>query len=294
MNHRRARQVLVLALLVSGFAACKRVELRDGPVLKAGNTAPVIPEDPCPPPPFQGLNVVINEFMLENTGSVIDDLGLVPPAWVELYNFSGEPVDLSGAGLSDDLFTPDKWEIPCIPAAVIPAGGYLLIYLDGDVVNEEDLHANFIPALGGELTLVLNGGSDLLEFDADTLAADQSAGRYLGGGDALVVLEVPTPGAENAAPLFPPEVPFVRGDVTFDELVNEDDVLLLSQMISEIAPRPNCLDRLDVNDDGTIDIADLNYLIEALFDGGAPVPAPFPVPGSDPSPDKLTCFAEGP
>jgi hypothetical protein len=106
------------------------------------------------------------------------------------------------------------------------------------------------------------------------------------------VLAFPTPGSENADPLTTPEVPFVRADANGDGVVDSTDLEQLSQFLSGVAPLPACLDRLDVNDDGEINVSDLNYLVETLFEDGPPIPAPHPSPGSDPSIDDLICFSE--
>ncbi len=51
----------------------------------------------------------------------------------------------------------------------------------------------------------------------------------------------------------------------------------------------DCLDALDANDDGSIDISDPVYLLTFLFSGGAEPPAPFPACGEDPTADALDC-----
>ena len=59
-------------------------------------------------------------------------------------------------------------------------------------------------------------------------------------------------------------------------------------------PAPECLARLDVNDDSLIDIADGIYLLNALFNSEAPaIPEPFGsftdlVSGPDPTPSAET------
>jgi hypothetical protein len=59
-----------------------------------------------------------------------------------------------------------------------------------------------------------------------------------------------------------------------------------------------CLDACDSNDDGRVDLADVLHILKFLFQFGAFPPAPGPgfddvggdvAPGSDPTPDELTC-----
>ncbi len=51
----------------------------------------------------------------------------------------------------------------------------------------------------------------------------------------------------------------------------------------------DCLDALDGNDDGGIDISDAVFLLGYLFSGGPSPAAPFPNPGQDPTLDSLDC-----
>jgi hypothetical protein len=50
-----------------------------------------------------------------------------------------------------------------------------------------------------------------------------------------------------------------------------------------------CLDALDVNDDGVVDISDAIYHFGVLFTGGLPPPPPFDQCGIDPTEDSLIC-----
>ena len=52
---------------------------------------------------------------------------------------------------------------------------------------------------------------------------------------------------------------------------------------------PACLDAGDADDDGAITIGDPIHVLTYLYAGGAVPPPPFPEPGSDATPDDLTC-----
>ena len=54
-------------------------------------------------------------------------------------------------------------------------------------------------------------------------------------------------------------------------------------------PPLSCLDAGDTNDNGSVDVADVVYLLAFLFSSGDPPPPPFPDPGPDPTPDPLVC-----
>ena len=80
---------------------------------------------------------------------------------------------------------------------------------------------------------------------------------------------------------------FIRGDVNGDGIVDLADVDYLGSAISGSGPLPAMEDAADVNDDGLIHIGDVIYLSDFLFAGGAEPPPPFSAPGSDPTADGL-------
>ena len=82
---------------------------------------------------------------------------------------------------------------------------------------------------------------------------------------------------------------FIRGDASGDGVVNNADVVFISNFITGIGPPPGIPDAADVNDDGTVSIGDVVYLANFLFSGGPMPPPPFPSPGVDPTPDTLDC-----
>ena len=63
-----------------------------------------------------------NESILKsNTGDFED--------WIELYNHSQSPIDLSGYYLSDDSLNPKKWKFPGV---TIPAKSYQVVFASGN------------------------------------------------------------------------------------------------------------------------------------------------------------------
>jgi hypothetical protein len=81
---------------------------------------------------------------------------------------------------------------------------------------------------------------------------------------------------------------FIRGDTNLDGAVNISDPvatlngLFLGDVIA-------CHDAADANDDGRLNITDPIATLNHLFLGSGDLPAPFPEPGSDPTPDDLPC-----
>ncbi len=80
---------------------------------------------------------------------------------------------------------------------------------------------------------------------------------------------------------------FIRGDVNDDGRITTNDAYLIRDYVNGLKTIEVPLDAADANDDGIIDMDDLNYLFNYLYRGGTPPPAPFPDPGTDPTPDEI-------
>ena len=142
--------------------------------------------------------VVLNEFLASNSNGVEDpDFGNSGD-WVELYNTSNSDIELAGWFLTDDLSVPNKWSIPS--NVIVPAGGHVIIWCDGQDVAQEALHTNFKLSGGGEeialhqpdLSLV-----DAFQFQAQTTNVSQ--GRNVDGSSTWSWFGSPTPGESNNA-----------------------------------------------------------------------------------------------
>ena len=141
-------------------------------------------------------HVRINEVASRNYGKLADEDG-DNPDWIELFNYGGTPVRLSGYGLSDTQNEPFRWVFPDVE---IGPGRFLLLFASGKNRHnpQRRLHTNFRLASGGE-TLVLTAPDgqrvDMLRTGA--LMPNMSVGRRPDGTDAVVLLTAPTPGAVN-------------------------------------------------------------------------------------------------
>ncbi len=144
-------------------------------------------------------NVCINEIMADNDATIEDpdEVGAFED-WVELYNAGAESIDLGGLYLTDDVSDPTQWQFPT--GSTIPAGGYLLIWADGDA-DQGDNHASFKLSAGGEtIALYDNDGTTLLDSIVfDEQSTDVAYGRSPDGGGTIGVLATPTPGTANSA-----------------------------------------------------------------------------------------------
>ena len=83
---------------------------------------------------------------------------------------------------------------------------------------------------------------------------------------------------------------FLRGDSDGNSLVNLADAIFTATWLYSGGTAPSCMDAVDANDDGRLDISDPLYTLLYLFAGSAPPPIPFPLPGEDPTfLDNLGC-----
>ncbi len=141
--------------------------------------------------------VVINELMADNESFVEDP---ERPGefddWVELHNDGDEPAGVGGMYLTDDVDDRTRWRIP--DGTVIPAGGHLVLWADGQP-EQGPLHMPFRLSAGGE-TVMLVGRDGVTPVDSirfESMQEDVSLGRFPDGGDRWLVMREPTPGAAN-------------------------------------------------------------------------------------------------
>ncbi|MGV9004885.1 CotH kinase family protein, partial [Flavobacterium sp.] len=140
--------------------------------------------------------VVINEVVSSN-GTLIVDEDNSYQDWIEIYNNSANPITLTGYGLTDDANLPFKWVFPNV---TINSGGYLLVWAsDKNRINPTNqLHTNFKISASGEAILLTNPIGVVLDTaPATALLSNQSVGRIPNGTGSFVVIQTPTPNAEN-------------------------------------------------------------------------------------------------
>ncbi len=97
--------------------------------------------------------LVISEFLALNQDLESDE-DAESSDWIEIYNPTGEAVDLDGYFLTDTPEQPHRW---AFPATSLRAGGFLLVFASGKDRKEigEPLHTNFALNEKGEY-LALN------------------------------------------------------------------------------------------------------------------------------------------
>lgn len=140
------------------------------------------------------IAVVINEIMAINSTTLADEQGEFDD-WVELFNPGATAASLEGVAISDDPTVPQRHVFGA--GVMVPAGGYLLLWADGQS-QQGAKHLPFKLSGDGE-TLVLTGtnGSALDQAEFGVQQADVSMGRFPNGTGSFIPMTVPTPGQAN-------------------------------------------------------------------------------------------------
>ena len=146
------------------------------------------------------LSVFINEWMANNSQTIINPADAKYDDWFELYNAGVSAADLSGAYLSHTATNQFEFRIPT--GYSIPPGGHLLVWADkltsANDPNSSDLHVNFRLSKSG--TLIGAYDADGATLDQVTFGAqtnDVSMGRCPDGSQNIIFLSTPTPRASN-------------------------------------------------------------------------------------------------
>ena len=144
--------------------------------------------------PTSGL--VINEFMASNDGTIADSNGDFHD-WIELYNASSDPINLSDYALTDDSSDPSKFELP---NTVLGAGDFVLFWASSSAINDP-YHAPFkLSKSGEEIVLFYDPTAtadtvDYVKYTAQT--TDVSYGRSYDASPNWISFTTATPDASN-------------------------------------------------------------------------------------------------
>jgi len=150
------------------------------------------------------ISLAINEFMARNTHTLRDpdDPSGSFDDWLEIHNYGPDAIDVGGFYLSDDMTDTGGWRIPdnVSQLTTIAAGGYLLIWADGET-GQGPLHADFsLAAGGGEDVALFDAGHQLIDsISFGPQNPDESYGRLPNGTGPWRFFTMATPGSENVA-----------------------------------------------------------------------------------------------
>lgn len=155
----------------------------------------------------------VNEVQPLNPGAHADAAGHYGP-WVELYNNGSVSVPLDGLYLASSYAGLGQWAFPA--GVVIPAGQFLVVWLDGDTAESTatELHAGFrLSAANGSIILSRSAGASVQVVDYlnyATVAANSSYGSVPDGQPFYrQLMHYSTPGATNNGAI-PPVVAYIN------------------------------------------------------------------------------------
>lgn len=143
--------------------------------------------------------IVINEWMTNNTRTLIDPADGNFHAWFELYNPGTSNINLTGCYLS---ITPTNLSQFIIPSGyTIPAGGFQLVWADKlPSANHPggDLHTSFTLQPSSTLVLLDASGRQLDAVNFPYQLPDISFGSRMDGDLTILPLPNPTPRQSNS------------------------------------------------------------------------------------------------
>jgi len=139
------------------------------------------------------INVTINEVMASNTTTAADTAGEYDD-WIELYNLTSQPQDISGYYLTDNTLNLTKWSFPA--GTIIPANGYLIVWADEDG-GQGDLHLNFKLSGDGEHVLLLNANLEIVDDVTFGLQTTDLGYARVPNGTGAFTIQAPTFSASN-------------------------------------------------------------------------------------------------
>lgn len=137
----------------------------------------------------------INEMMSSNNKFFLDEDG-EDSDWLEIYNDSRSPVNLSGYCLSDKRGNLKLW---CFPDTTIGPWEFMIVFASNKdrAVSGKELHTNFAISAGGEDLFLSYNGEIVHTLPAIELKSNTSYGLFPDGSDDLYVFTSPSPGESN-------------------------------------------------------------------------------------------------
>ncbi len=126
----------------------------------------------------------INEVMVENATSVVDDYGY-RNGWVELFNSNFAPLEISSIYITDDPSNPTKYPVPLGDVNTrIPKRQHILFWADGEP-ERGTFHMNFRLKPGQDNYIAIYDADGKTLIDEVTipaaLLADQTYARRVDG-----------------------------------------------------------------------------------------------------------------
>ncbi len=180
-------------------------------------------------PADASIGVTINEFMASNASTIVGPDGSYCD-WIELYNATGQEVDLSGYGISDSAASPLKYKLP--EGTKIPAYGVLLIYCSGreTPAGASEIEAPFGLASYRESVVFSTPAGRILDaYDYTRADTDVSYARSPDGTGDFTRTAQPTPGYTNnnaGLQAFLATLSYGTGELIISEVLNANSATL--------------------------------------------------------------------
>ena len=143
--------------------------------------------------------VVINEYSASNISHYSDNFGNNED-WIEIYNPTTSPVDLTGWYLSDKPSDLIKFQIP---SGTVAAGGRIMIVCSGrDEFSGGIIHTSFKLTQTKPEEIILSDPAALIVDQIQMIPCqlDHSRGRSSDGGATWSLFTNPSPNATNSLP----------------------------------------------------------------------------------------------
>lgn len=183
--------------------------------------------------------IIINEFLAANKTGITDEDG-DHSDWIEIYNRSNYPVNLSGWSLTDNPTQPQKWPFPNI---TLGSHDYLVIFASGknrkEVAPGAFLHTNFKLSKNAPYLALYN----ILDNRYVDVISPENTGQFsdisYGHDQGRVIYTYlnPTPGQPN-------DIPFISTDMVVPAVFNPaiapaapyDEFMIPEQIRNEVTP----------------------------------------------------------
>ncbi len=134
--------------------------------------------------------VYINEIVADNITGTMNESSQFED-WIEIYNKTSMPLELSGLYLTDNYSLPTKFPFPS--NTVVPANGFLIIWADNNASTSSYVHCNFKLTATGERVMLSNGSGVVLDsISFGPQMADKSMARCPDGIGSYSVGASPT------------------------------------------------------------------------------------------------------
>jgi len=184
------------------------------------------------------ISVVINEFLASNESGGIVDEDSTTSDWIELRNYSADPVNLDGWFLTDSKNKLNRWRIPAI---TLGAGEYRIVFASGKNRSDPagELHTDFVLSIDGEYLALVRSDERTVEHKYTGVPIqyeDVSYGLALRPDEKLLTPNyflAPTPRTDNGV-AYPNLGPVIFQVTHTPERPADSDDLVIAAQVAKV------------------------------------------------------------